>query len=115
MSSQSLRVGLAGLGAVGRDVAKRLIAGVPGLTLTAVSVRDVGKAQQHLPEVGKTIPVLPPEALAAECDLVIECLPPALFRAVATSAIEQGKLFMPLSVGKLLENWNLTDRARETG
>ena len=39
-----LRVGLAGLGAVGLEVAKRLIAGVPGLTLAAVAVRDVEKA-----------------------------------------------------------------------
>jgi phosphoribosylglycinamide formyltransferase-1 len=37
---QALRVGLAGLGAVGLEVARRLIAGVPGLTLTAVAVRD---------------------------------------------------------------------------
>jgi aspartate dehydrogenase len=115
MKPQPLRIGLAGLGAVGRDVAKRLIAGIPGLTLTAVSVRDVAKAQQYTPEVGGPIPVLAPEALATACDLVIEALPPALFRAVATATIEQGKLFMPLSVGKLLENWDLVDRARETG
>jgi len=111
----SLRIGLAGLGAVGREVAKRLIAGIPGLTLTAVSVRDVAKAQQHIPSVGKTIPVLAPEALAAECDLIIECLPPALFRAVATASIEQGRMFMPLSVGQLLEHWDLVDRAKQTG
>ena len=41
----SMRVGLAGLGAVGLDVAKRLIDGdVPGLTLTAVAVREIGRA-----------------------------------------------------------------------
>jgi aspartate dehydrogenase len=115
MSQKPLRIGLAGLGAVGREVAKRLIAGMPGLTLAAVSVRDVAKAQQHLPGVGGVIPVLAPEALAAECDLVIECLPPTLFRAVATATIEQGKLFVPLSVGQLLEHWDLVGRAEQTG
>jgi aspartate dehydrogenase len=115
MSQKPLRIGLAGLGAVGREVAKRLIAGIPGLTLAAVSVRDVAKAQQHLPGVGGAIPVLAAEALAAECDLVIECLPPALFRAVATATIEQGKLFLPLSVGQLLEHWDLVGRAEQTG
>jgi aspartate dehydrogenase len=115
MNSQPLRVGLAGLGGVGREVAKRLIAGIPGLTLTAVSVRDVAKAQQHLPEVGSKIPVLAPEALAAECDVVIEALPPTLFRTVATASIEQGKLFMPLSVGQLLEHWDLVGLAKQTG
>jgi aspartate dehydrogenase len=29
--------------------------------------------------------------------------------------IERGKLFMPLSVGQLLENWDLVARAKETG
>jgi aspartate dehydrogenase len=38
-NKKALRVGLAGLGAVGLEVAKRLIAGVPGLTLAAVAVR----------------------------------------------------------------------------
>ena len=47
-----LRVGLAGLGAVGLEVARRLIAGVPGLTLAAVAVRDEAKARRALPELG---------------------------------------------------------------
>ena len=51
---QPLHVGLAGLGAVGLEVAKRLIAGVPGLTLAAVAVRDVEKARRALPQVGGT-------------------------------------------------------------
>ena len=41
-----LRIGLAGLGAVGLEVAKRLIAGVPGLTLAAIAVRDADKARR---------------------------------------------------------------------
>ena len=50
-----LRVGLAGLGAVGLEVAKRQIAGVPGLTLAAVAVRDVEKARR----AGIYIPIVP--------------------------------------------------------
>jgi aspartate dehydrogenase len=38
-----------------------------------------------------------------------------LFRDVAASAIARGRLFMPLSVGQLLENWDLVERARESG
>ena len=56
-----LRVGLAGLGAVGLEVAKRLIDGaVPGLTLAAVAVRDVDKARRTLPQVGDVIALRPP-------------------------------------------------------
>jgi aspartate dehydrogenase len=110
-----LKVGLAGLGAVGLDVARRLQAGIPGLVLTSVAVRDAEKARRNLPQVGDTIALLAAEALAQACDLVVECLPPALFRAVAISAIDRGRLFMPLSVGQLLENWDLVARAKETG
>src|SRR5690348_11561759 len=103
----SLRVGLAGLGAVGLEVAKRLIAGVPGLTLAAVAVRDVEKARRALPQIGGAIPARKATELADDCDIVVECLPPALFREVAVSAIDKSRVFMPLSVAQLLENSDL--------
>jgi aspartate dehydrogenase len=115
LQKPSLRIGLAGLGAVGGEVARRLEAGIPGLTLTAVAVRDVEKARRSLPRIGTGIAVLAPQALAQNCDLVVEGLPPALFRTVAVAAVEQSRLFMPLSVGQLFENWDLLERARETG
>ncbi len=110
-----LRVGLAGMGAVGLDVARRLQAGIPGLVLAAVSVRDVEKAKRGLPQVGDSIPVRKATELANDCDIVVECLPPAVFREVALSVIDKGKLFMPLSVAQLLTHDDLVARARETG
>ena len=110
----NLRVGLAGLGAVGREVARRLIAGVPGLTLATVAVRDEGKARRALPQLAG-ITFKPATALADDCDVVFECLPPPLFRDVAISAIDKGRIFMPLSVAQLLDNWDLVERAREKG
>jgi aspartate dehydrogenase len=100
---------------VGLDVARRIEAGIAGLVLTAVSVRDHDKARRNLPAVGDRIPVLAAEALAQSCDVVVECLPPEMFRAVALSVIDRGKIFMPLSVGKLLENWELVARAKQHG
>jgi aspartate dehydrogenase len=115
VAREPLRVGLAGLGAVGLEVARRLDAGIPGLVLTAVAVRDADKARRSLPRIGNGIALEPAEKLAETCDLVVECLPPALFRTIATSVIDRGKLFMPLSVGQLLEHWDLVTRAKETG
>ena len=109
-----LRIGLAGLGAVGLEVARRLIAGVPGLTLAAVAVRDADKARRALPQLG-TIAIKPTTALADDCDVVVECLPPALFREIAISAIDKGRIFMPLSIAQLLENWDLVERAKAKG
>ncbi|MGH6665445.1 MAG: aspartate dehydrogenase [Pseudolabrys sp.] len=109
-----LRVGLAGLGAVGLEVARRLIDGaVPGLTLTAVAVRDPGKARGNLPQIGDMIALRTPAALAEDCDVVVECLPPVLFREVAVAAIDRGRIFMPLSVAQLLDNWDLVERAKQ--
>jgi len=110
-----LKIGLAGLGAVGLEVARRIEAGIPGLVLAAVSLRDKEKARRNLPQVGTSIAVVAADALAQSCDVVVECLPPAMFRTVASSAIERGRIFMPLSVGQLLENWDLVARAKETG
>jgi aspartate dehydrogenase len=106
---------LAGLGAVGLGVAHRLETGIPGLVLAAIAVRDQDKARRNLSDAGGRIPIMPAEALARRCDIVVECLPPDMFRKVATSVIEAGKIFMPLSVGQLLENWDLVERAKATG
>ena len=115
MQRQTLKIGLAGLGAVGLGVARRLETGIPGLGLAAISVRDKDKARRNLPDAGSRIPIMPAEALAQSCDIVIECLPPDMFRQVATSVIDAGRIFMPLSVGQLLENWDFVTRAKETG
>jgi len=113
---KDLRVGVAGLGAVGLEVARRLIDGdVPGLVLTAVAVRDADKARRVLPQVGDMIALRTATALAEDCDIVVECLPPALFREVAIAAIDKGRIFMPLSVAQLLDNGDLIERAKAKG
>lgn len=115
MADKSLRIGLAGLGAVGAEMARRLAAGIPGLVLAAVSMRDLEKARRVLPDIGAKIAVRKPTELADDCDVVVECLPPPLFRDVAISAIDKARIFMPLSVGQLLENWDLVERAKAKG
>jgi aspartate dehydrogenase len=78
-------------------------------------VRDADKARRNLPQIGDMIALRTPVALADDCDIVVECLPPALFRDVAIAAIDKGRLFMPLSVAQLLQNWELVARAKEKG
>lgn len=108
-----LKVGVAGLGAVGREVAKRLAAGIPGLRLAAISARDHEKARRIIPD--EAVKILDAKGLAETCDIIVEGLPPAEFRNFAEPAIDRGRIFVPLSVGKLLENWDLVERARERG
>ena len=111
-----LRVGIAGLGAVGLEVAKRLIAGVPGLTLVAVAVRDVEKARRALPQVGVTVSssAKPPNSQTIATSSSNACRRHCSAKS-PLSAIDKGRIFMPLSVAQLLENGDLIERAKTEG
>jgi aspartate dehydrogenase len=60
-----MRVGLAGFGAAGQEVARRLVAGaVPGVRLTAVTARDLNKARANAARLARAPAVVPlPEIL----------------------------------------------------
>lgn len=111
-----LRLAIAGLGAIGLAVARRVDGGgIPGLTLTAVAARDADKARRNMAGFASPPPVVALGALAEVADVILECIPGRLFAEVATPAIEHGRIFMPLSVGQLLNHMALVDRARQTG
>jgi len=107
-------VGIAGLGAIGLPLARALDAGVPGLTLAAVAARDEVKAVARLSSFRAPPPVVNLADLA-ECDIVVEAAPAAVFERVANTAIEEGKVFVPCSVGALLPRMYLVRRAQQTG
>jgi aspartate dehydrogenase len=107
-------VAIAGLGAIGLPLARALDAGVPGLLLAAVAVRDNAKAIAKLAEFRAPPLIVDLEALA-ECDIVVEAAPAAIFEQVALPAIEAGRIFVPSSVGALLPRLHLVRRAQETG
>src|SRR5215468_114578 len=111
-----LKLAVAGLGAIGLAVARRVDAGeLPGIALVAAAARDQAKAEKATAQFRSRPPLLPLAALADAADIVLECLPPAQFRAVAAPAIAKGRLFMPLSVGALINHLDLIEEARATG
>lgn len=94
-------------------MARALLAGaIPEIQLNAVAVRNSATVTERL---GSAVPSLHFEDLAHSCDVVVESLPRALFRAVAEPAIAQGRTFVPLSVGALLDEGDLIEAARKTG
>lgn len=111
----SLRVALGGFGAIGEAVARRLDQGIDGLTLVAVSARDRERAAAKMEGFNQPVPVLPLEELAEEADVVVECAPSKVFDLLAESAIERGRIFVPISVGALLPRMALIERAQATG
>lgn len=109
-------VAIAGLGAIGMRVARALDAGeIPGMRLTAVSARDRVRAAERVADFATPPEVVALEDLAARADIVVEGAPKAVFEPLARSVIEAGRIFMPLSVGALLDHMDLVDRAKQTG
>lgn len=112
---QDLKVAIGGVGAIGLKVARMLDAGeIPGLSLSAVAAKDHDKLRRNISEFKHPPAIVPVEQLGTEADVVIECAPKSVFAAIATSAVENGCTFMPLSVGALLDNMDLIERAAST-
>ena len=112
---KTLRVAIAGLGAVGLKLAAALHDGVPGLKLAAVSAHRAGPARERLAAHGIEVPVVAIVDLEPLADLVVECAPAALLSSIARPFLEKGKPVLVLSAGALLANMDLVDLARVTG
>jgi aspartate dehydrogenase len=110
-----LRVGLGGFGAIGGALGRRLDRGLPGLRLAAVSARDLTRAERRVAGLAAPVPVVPLGELAGLADVVVECAPAAVFGEVAEPAIRAARMFMPVSVGQLLERPDLIELAGRTG
>jgi aspartate dehydrogenase len=108
-------VAIAGLGAIGLNLARALDAGVEGLRLTAVAARDRAKAAAGLAGFRHPPAVVGLADLAERADVVVEAAPAAVFEEVAAAAIERGRVFVPSSVGALLPRMHLVEQARRTG
>ena len=112
-----MKVALAGLGAIGGAVARRVLAdGIPGIQLVAVSARDHDKARATLKAMnGAAVPVVGLADLAGMADLVIECAPAALMDSIAQPVLRAGKKLLVLSAGALLPRPELLELAKKHG
>ena len=110
------RIAIAGLGAIGRSLARHIGAGqVPGLVLAAVAVRDAAKARDWLAQEGIACPIAALADLPDHADIVVECAPAAILDDICRPMLSVGRKAMVLSCGALLQRPDLIDLARETG
>jgi aspartate dehydrogenase len=110
-----IRVAIAGLGAVGRMLARKLNAGLPGLTLVCAAAGDPAKANAFLNDAGIGCPIVPLRDFPAHADVAIECAPAALIEDVCRPMLEAGKSVMVLSCGALLPRPDLLELAKAKG
>ena len=71
----STRIAIAGLGAIGRAVARRLTDGLPGLSLACIATGNAAKARRWLKEQKIDCPLVELEQFPEHADLAIECAP----------------------------------------
>jgi aspartate dehydrogenase len=114
-SGDKLRVAIAGLGPIGMKVAEALDRGIDGLMLAAVSAQNPEKHLTWLGKLAATPAVLPIEQLSEAADIVIECAPGRLLRAIVAPFVESGKTAVVLSAGALLDNEDLIALAKQNG
>jgi aspartate dehydrogenase len=109
------RVAVAGLGAIGRVLARKLADGIPGLTLACAAVGDHAKARAWLDAERITCPLVELEAFPEHADLAVECAPAAVLERICRPMLEAGKQVMVLSAGALLPRLDLVALAEERG
>jgi aspartate dehydrogenase len=114
-AQNELRVAIAGLGSIGSKIATALDQGIEGLTLSAVAVRDPVKHQSFLSSLRHPPKVLPIDQLGDAADIVVECAPSSQLRAIVEPAVKRGRSAVVVSVGGLLDNYDLIDLARASG
>jgi aspartate dehydrogenase len=109
------RVAIAGLGTIGRALARKLADGLPGLALACAASGDHAKAQTWFDAEGISCPLLAPESFPAHADLAVECAPASVFEQVCRPMLEAGKQVMVLSAGALLPRPELVELAKARG
>lgn len=111
-----MKIGIAGMGAVGLRVAQELDqGGIPGCTLAGFSARNDERALELNKHLSAAVPHYALDEIANHCDLVIEALPPTLFDDLATSVLQAGKTLVVLTASQLLGRQDLIDLATKTG
>lgn len=111
-----MRIGIAGLGAIGRALARKLHQrAIPRAAFVGAAVRDRSQAESFLTEIGCKAPVRSILALAADADIVVECAPASAFAEIAVPVLAAGKRLMALSAGQLLRHPELVALAKENG
>jgi aspartate dehydrogenase len=110
-----MRVAVAGLGTIGRTLARHLADGIPGLTLSAVAARDAEKARGWLDEEGIEVPIVALPELPEHADLAVECAPAAVLEEICRPMLSAGRQVMVLSCGALLPRPEILELAKQKG
>jgi aspartate dehydrogenase len=112
MRRESRRIGVLGLGAIGRPVARALAKGTPGLALAGVTSRDAGRAREFLADLPGHPPFLEFPELVERSDVIVEAATRAALVELAPAILDAGRDLVILSIGALLDHPEASRQAR---
>jgi aspartate dehydrogenase len=98
------RVGIVGLGTIGRAVGRALAAGIPGCALAGATSRDPARAAAFLDTLPGSPPFLDPAGLIERADLIVEAATQAALDQLGGRILDAGRDLVVLSVGALLDH-----------
>lgn len=110
-----IRIGVVGLGTIGRQICLAVEAGIAGVVLAGGTGRDRQKAEAFLATLPSKPPFLSQEELIQAADLVVEAATQAALQELTPKVLAAGKDLMVLSCGGLLgrSDWvELAERNR---
>jgi aspartate dehydrogenase len=110
-----MRVGIVGLGTIGRAMCEAIDRGDVGVELVAVTTRTEERARRFLQALRRPPALLKLEDLVERSDLVIEAATQQALETIAPCTLQRGKDLMVLSVGALLEHEDWMGLARQSG
>ncbi|MGH7320569.1 MAG: aspartate dehydrogenase [Candidatus Rokuibacteriota bacterium] len=115
MTERPRRIGVVGLGTIGRAVARALAEGLSGCALAGATSRDEPKAKAFLATLPGSAPYLERGHLIEASDLVVEAATQAALVELAPVVLEAKRDLLVLSVGALLDHPEWSALAAERG
>jgi aspartate dehydrogenase len=115
MGTPPRRVGVVGLGTIGRAVARALADGLAGACLVGATTRDQARGAAFLASLPGAPPLLPLPQLLERADLVVEAATQAALLEIAPTVLAAGRDLVVLSVGALLDRPEWIEQAAARG
>ncbi len=110
-----MRVGIVGLGTIGRAMCQAIDRGEVDVELVAVATRQHDRARTFLCTLRHPPALLDLDAVIQRSDLVVEAATQEALTEIAPLTLQQGKDLLILSVGGLLDHEEWVELARRTG
>ena len=112
---EPVRVGVVGLGVIGRHVCRALDTGVTGVVLAGATTRRRDAGETFLGTLKSPVPFYTLDDLIGACDLVVEASTQAHLAEIAPKTLGAGRDLVVLSCGGLLGRDDWVDLAERHG